>query len=831
MAQTDDSTSLIVDSIVVGNDSLQLQALNKNRSALDVPIDYQADDSIVLDLENERAYLYGNAVIVYEDITLKADYIIIAFGDKTLYATGVKDDSTGAYVGRPQFTDDDKLYEADSMMYNFETKKGLSIGVITTESDGYIHGEKVLRDSLENIFVKGARYTTCNLPEPHFYIQADKIKVIPKKQIVTGPANLVIEGINTPLIVPFGFFPLPDKKTSGLIMPSFQESQNLGFALRGLGYYLPVNDYIDVMLTADLYMRGSWALGMTTRYKKRYHYNGDLSLNYSRMKFGEPEIPSEYSVDNDIKLVWNYSQDPKAKPGRTFSAKVYFVTGNFLKNNSTNFNDLITTTSTSSVNYGKRFLNNKLNLNVNSSIYQNLSTHRVDFSLPQLTLNLSRQMPFKNALVDNPTLRSFVRNLGVSYSGKFKNEINVMEETLFKREVLDSLRNGVSHSIPITTSFKAFKWFNISPNFQFDEFWYFMSTEKVWDNTLDTLLIDNYVQGFERAHQFSFSMSMTTIIYGQKNFRRSPVKAIRHVVRPSMNVAWNPDFSKSFNSGYREVRTALDSLVTSYNIFERGNVGRPTFGPQGSLNFSIGNNLEMKIKSKDTTNGGIKKIKLIESMNLSSGYNFLADSFELRNLSINANTTLFGKVRVVFTSTLDPYAYKGDAQSERRINEFAWVYSRQLLHTKRSTLSIATNLNPDALKRKENPNIDPNELEYINNNLDDYIDFTIPWGLQLNYNLSKTNYIYRSSTIDQTIGIQGDLSLTQNWKILFKTGYDLTDKEIALTSFDIHRNLHCWDISFQWYTNIRPQYIFSIKVKPGSLEDLKLSRRRSWWDL
>ena len=371
LAQSTDSKKTILirtDSI---SEESNLFSISNHQSDIEDQVEYDAKDSTILDLNAQKAYLFGDAQINFQDITLKADYIAIDFRTKDVFATGIVDDSTQNYIGRPSFDDAGKIYEADTMKYNFESKKGMSFGVLTTEKDGYIHGERVLRDSQENIYVKNAQFTTCNLPDPHFYIQADKIKVIPGKQIITGPANLVIEGINTPLVVPFGFFPIPEKRKHGILFPTFGQSQERGYNLRGLGYYLPINDFFDVQIAGDIYFRGSWGFTLRSNYYKRYKYRGNLQFSFNRNEFGEPESPS-FRVSNDYSLRWNYTKDAKSRPGSNFSANVNFVTSSFLKNNTTNYEDIISTNSNSSISYSRGLFNRKINLSIASNINQNL---------------------------------------------------------------------------------------------------------------------------------------------------------------------------------------------------------------------------------------------------------------------------------------------------------------------------------------------------------------------------------------------------------------------------------------------------------------------------
>lgn len=845
-SQSTDTTSIdIIQQDSISNDSISFSVLN-HKSDIEDQVEYDAQDSTILDLKAQKAYLYGKAKIIFQDIKLNADFIAIDFRSKDVFATGVLDDSTNNYVGRPAFDDNGKIYEADTMKYNFETKKGISYGVLTTEKDGYIHGKRVLRDSQENIYVKDAQFTTCNLPDPHFYIKADKIKVIPGKQIITGPANLVIAGINTPLIVPFGFFPIPEKRKHGILFPNFGQSQERGYNLRGLGYYLPISDFFDVQISSDIYFRGSWGFTLMSNYYKRYKYRGNLRFSFNKNEFGEPESPT-FRVSNDYRLSWNYTKDAKSRPGSNFSANVNFVTSSFLKNNTTNYDDIISTNSNSSVSYSRGFFNRKINLSIASNINQNLSTGDLTMTLPQMTANMSRQMPFKTFNSKNKTLRSFMRNFGVSYQGTFRNEIRTIDTTLIGsiREQLggtpsintsnlrDNIKNGISHRIPISTSFKALKWITVSPNVSFDEYWYLETTEKTWDDERDSL-ITNTVKGFDRAVSYRTSISLSTILYGMKIFKKErKLQAIRHVIRPNMSAVYSPDFSMGEKNGYRNVQSDTPQIFSTYSIYENGLLGRPSSGPQASINFGVGNNLEIKIKSqKDTTNGGIKKIKIIENLNIRSGYNFLADSFNLSRFSISGNTTILNKIRMTFGTTFDPYQWElnDDGTRSNRKKEYAFNTMNTLGHFTQSNLSISTNLNPKAFKRKSIDNANEQELEFINDNLQNYIDFNLPWSLNVNYNMRANRPVLLEKTVTQSITFNGDIKLSENWKIGLNSGYDITKEELSLTSINFYRDLHCWQMNFEWYPIGRQMFSFGINVKSSTLQDLKLNRRRSWFD-
>ena len=566
-------------------------------------------------------------------------------------------------------------------------------------------------------------------------------------------------------------------------------------------------------------------------------------MSFNRNEIGEPESPT-YRVSNDYRINWNYNRDSKARPGSSFSANVNFVTSSFLKNNTSNYEDIIATNSTSSINYGKSLFNNKLNIGLNSNIYQDLSNGDLNLTLPQLTANVSRQMLFTKFKSKNKTLKSFVNNFGFSYAGTFRNEIKTKDTTLISgvgelfgrvdpinpSNLLEDFRNGVSHSIPLSTSFKAFKWVTVSPNFSFNEYWYFSTTEKTWDDVNDTLLINNNVQGFERAYRYQGSVGLSTIIYGTKIFKKGNLKAIRHVVRPNASIAWSPDFNTGIENGYRTVQTDTPNVMSTYSIYENGLLGRPTGGAQGALNFGFGNNLEIKLRTKDTANGGEKKVKIIESLNVGSGYNFLADSNNLANFSINGNTTILNKIRINFRTSFDPYAYDSIGSSIYKSKEFLWNTDQRLGQFTGSGLSISTNLNPQAFKKKDSDKVNDAELEYINSNIQNYVDFNLPWSLNINYNFSSPNQPLRKNIITQNIGFVADLKLTENWKIGVSSGYDFTNKELAFTSLEFFRNLHCWEMNFKWYPIQRQMFEFTIRVKSSTLQDLKLNRRRSWWD-
>lgn len=767
---------------------------------------------------------------------LNAAFIEVDFKSNEIHATGELD-SSGALAGKPRFQSQGKDYTADEMWYNFKTKKGISSGVITTESDGFVRGEKFLKDSAENIFVRNATFTTCRAPEPHFWIEAGKFKIVPKKQVVSGPANLIIEGVNTPLVVPFAFFPISQNRSKGLVFGNYGETDNRGFFLANWGYYVPLNDFFDLKLTADYYFRGSYGFHVVSRYRKRYKFNGQFAFDYNKNYFGEKESP-DFTVSNDYALRWNYQRDAKAKPGSSFNANVNFVTRNQLRNNSNEVNDILATNANSSVNYAKSFLNRKVNLSASGRLDQNLSTGDLNMRLPDVNLNLVRVQPFKD-LPGSRNKKGYLRNLGFSYQTLMQNSLQINQDSIletgrntfkFKPQVADNMRFGIKHAIPLSTAFKAFKYFNISPNASFTDFWYFRTIEKKWEN--DTLITEQ-VNGFERASTFSSGISMNTTIFGYHQFRKGKIYAIRHVMRPTLSAQWSPEYNEQERAGFRQVQTDTSGQTAWYSIFEQGLLGRPGGGRTGSLNLGIGNNLEMKVRSeRDTSNGGIRKIKLIESFNISTGYNFLADSLNMSQIGLSGNTTLFEKVTLSFGGGLDPYTFLFDSSLNRnvRINQFE-IENGKLARLTNARVSMSTNLNPQALKRKTGPGINEAELEVINTYRQYFVDFTIPWSLNLSYSFNYFRTFDEDPATEQTMTFNGDVKLTENWKVGFSSGYNFKRKETTLTRVDFFRDLHCWEFSFGWIpTGTFRRFDFVIRVKSSTLQDLKLTRRGFWYD-
>ncbi len=823
-AQIEDSTSQ--------KDSISI-SLPISENAITSVVNCDAVDTIIFSVKEKKMFLYNTAVVTYEDMKLEADFIEVDFDKNEIHATGLPD-SNGVVQGKPIFTTDGNPFNADEMWYNFKTKKGVSTGVVTTQDGGLIRGDKILKDSNDNMYIRHATYTTCNAEHPHFWIAANKFKVIPEKRVISGPANLVIAGINTPIILPFGLFPIQKQRTKGLVVGSFDQQDRWGYGLRDFGFYTPVNDKMDLLLSADFYLRGSYGFAVKSNYKKRYRYSGHVLFKYNKFLEGEKETP-EFTTENNYRLEWLYRQDQRAKPGRTFSADVRYITQNQQKFTSTDPNAIIQNTATSSVAYSRSFANRKVFLTTNARITQDLDENELDMQLPEMNINVQRLQPFKN-MKGGKDKYKVLRNFGFTYSTAFKNNVVVNQDSIIRRReqtlelnptFLSSIRNGVKHTASVNTSFNVFKYFNISPNASLTDFWYFKTIDKTWDT--DSVL-ETDVKGFERAAAYNVGFDINTIVYGNKSFAKGKVKAIRHIIRPRVGMSWSPDFQNADNGVFRQYQSDSAGTISPYSIFENGIYGGPSGTGNGSIDFSINNNLEMKIRTpRDTSNGGEKKVKLIESFGISSGYNMLADSLKLRSFSISGFTTIFQKVRVNFSTRLDPYQFAYDSASNRNvsIDKLAIAEGSLGQFTSRS-LQLSTSLNPDALKRRPN-NADG---EFVSG-MDYFMDFSIPWDLSLNFSSTYTKSITaEEATRDQTLMFNGNVKLTEYWKIGFRSGYNFTQNEVGITSIDFARDLHCWVFNFHWIpTGIYRQFNFELKVKAAMLKDLKIKRREQWQNL
>ncbi len=815
-------------------------AKNK-KSAIDDPVLTNADDSIVYSLDGKIAYLYGNGVVTYQNLELKANYIEFDMETKQVYASGLPD-STGKISGKPKFKEGSQSFEMEKIYYNFDTRRAKIIGVVTEQSGGFMHSAvtKKMEDDVVNL--QDGKYTTCDLDHPHFYIAITKGKMIPDKKIVAGPAYLVIEDVPFPLIIPFGFFPNTRKRAAGVLIPEYGEENNRGLFLRNGGFYFGMGDYMDQRLTFDVYSRGSWGVRGQTSYKLRYKFSGSLNLEYSTIVTSDKGLP-DYSKQNSYWIRWSHNQDPKASPNSTFQANVNFGSSNYNRYNARSINTALSNTFNSSISYSKTWPGSPFSLSTSLTHSQNTINKSVDLNFPRVAFNMSRIYPFKrkNAI----GVPKWYEKVGVSLNTSLENRVQVKEDNLFKRTVFDSLQNGMKHSIPVSTSFNLLKFITVSPGVNYNEFWYLQTIEKYWNADSNRVEIDT-LRGFKRGYEYSTSVSMSTKVYGMFQFsKKSKVQAIRHVITPSVSLGYRPDFSDPKFGFYRTVQSDSTGKTTRYSIFEKGIYGGPGGGKSGVVSFALSNLLEMKVKSANDTVNPVKKVKIIDGLSMNASYNLLADSLNWSEVSVSGRTGLFdGKVNINYSGGFNLYAIN---EQGRIYNRYEWNESGKLARFTRGNIGVDFSLNSKKDGQANSstagrvggageipPGTAPDGSNF-GESLGtmyglDYVDFSVPWNVRFSYNLSYSKPALQSSLV-QTLSFSGSISLTPKMKIGFNSGYDFKNKKLTTTSLNFYRDLHCWEmrltvIPIGYYKS----FSFQINVKSSILQDLKYTKRDHYLD-
>lgn len=789
--------------------------LKPSPDALSSKVAYSARDSIRFDLQARKLFLYGGAQVKYDDIQLNAGYIEINWETNVVHAEGLTD-SLGQPQERPRFVQAGQTFDTERMDYNFKSKKGRITGVFTKEGEGYLHGEQVKKNDRDEFFVKNGKYTTCNLPDhPHFYINATKIKVIPDDKIVTGPANLVIEDVPTPLAVPFGLFPNSTKRKSGILFPTYGESPALGFYLMDGGYYFGISEYIDAAITGTIYSRGSWGLKAGSAYARRYRFNGSFGIGYSRILQGDPELLGS-TVNNDFFINWKHEQDPKAKPNSRFSASVQAGSSNYNLINSLNPSTIVTNTFQSGISFSQTFPRTPFSMVVGANHSQNTQTRIISVTAPEFQVNMNRIYPFKRKIqVGAP--RQYEK-IGLTYSVNSRNTISIADSLYGRPGWERNFNNGVQHQASLNTSFQVLNYITVTPSLNALSRWYFRNIEKVYDPFSGQIITDT-VSRFSTPVEWNANVNASTRVF---SFLQIGKNVIRHVMTPQVSFRYQPDFSSLITGNYGPGGT-----IGSYSPYEIGIYGMPSVGRQGTVGLGVNNNLEAKLKSKRDSSG-LRKVTLIEAFNVNTGYNLAADSLNWQTLNVSARTLLFKKLDFVYSSTYDLY---GTDQQGRRINTYVFEQSGKIVRLLNTRFSVNTVLASAKPQKKTSSRGTPEELESINRNPGDYVDFSIPWNISAGFNVNIT----RTPTEiinNQVLNINGDLNLTSKWKVAFSSGYDISRKELSFTTVDIYRDLHCWEMHFQWFPiGFRKSFNFTIRVKSSVLQDLKLNRRRQWFDL
>jgi len=828
------------------------------KSEIETTINYSAKDSIFYDLKSQKIKLYGDSKIDYGEINLEAYEILVDWNDKTLDANFILD-STGKKMGKPIFSEGNQSYETDKITYNFDSRKAKIKGIVTQLDDAYMQGEDVNKNEEDELFISHAMYTTCNLAEPHFHISSSKIKVIPGKKVVSGPFHLKFGDVPTPLGFIFGMFPQPKKKISGLIMPNYGEEKRRGFYLRDGGYYFAISDYLDLRVTGDIYSKGSFGGTIATNYNKRYSYNGSLRFNYNKSKLGDFENPA---TSNDFSLSWSHTPDSRGKSSR-FSSSVNFQTNSYNQNKNlvySNFNESINAQFNSNISYSKTF-SGPFNLSANLRHSQNVQTKKVNLTLPDVSYNMSRIYPFKNLgklgktplgklsishrftgkiELSNGSVGNSLSGLNIiNSSNNFSEQIDFNMENI--NSIIDRSKIGGKHTIPISTSFNLLKYFTVSPSMNYNELWYLKKLDYTFNEDENGIQVDT-TNAFQRAWSYSTALSLSTRIYGTVFFKKGKIKAIRHVISPEISMSFSPDFTKSKFGYYENVQINNEGDTKLLSKYENFLFGAPRIGSSASMNFYVGNNLEMKVLDKNDTISGTRKIKIFDNLSFSTSYNFLADSFGLAPVRFSTRTSFFKRlVNLSISGNLDPYTFRLDSINEndviyqRRINELAIKNNQGIGSLAFINMALGFRFSANDFRREDEDRESSfgtrEELDYINSNLAEYIDFNVPWSLNASYNLNRRKIGYRDPTITQTLTFSGDISISEKTKLSFRSGYDFKFKMLTQTSINATRDLHCWRINFSWVPFGRFQsYNLTINAVSALLQDLKLEKRSRFFD-
>lgn len=819
------------DTLELVPDSLAVDSTQEKKPLFETVVQYNCDDTIIFSLTGQQVFLTKNAFVKYGQTELKAYYIELDLEKKQAYAYGIQD-STGNYVFTPEFKDGSEEFTCKELKYNFDTGKGLVNEVITEQEGGFVHSQITKKIDDKVFYLRNGKYTTCNHEHPHFYVKMTKAKMIKDDKIVSGPLHLVLEDVPLPIGLPFALFPFSSSYSSGIIMPSYGEEQRRGFNLRGGGYYWAINDYLDLSVTGDIFSNGSWGTYVQSKYKNRYRYSGTLQTEYHFNKYGDKGLPDYYET-TDFAIRWNHTQDAKANPYRTFSASVNVSTTNNDRNNSTSIREITNNQKQSSITYSKKWADSPFSLNASLRHAQNSRDTTISLTLPNMSLNMTQIYPFRKK-GKSSNLRWYDK-VGISYSSKLENRTKsgLKESDLMSSSLQKDWVNGYEHSIPITTNFKLAKDLTLSPTLNYRGVLYTRSIRRSWDPEADGGdggVREDTIQGFRYAHNYSTgaSLSLSPKIYGMYTFKESSkVAAIRHVMTPSVSVSYTPEIGVPRSKYYRTYYDENLKRDVEYSIFEGGIYSTPTGAKEsGSINLSLDNNIEAKIRTANDSTGleDMKKVKILESLKFSTSYNMFADSLNWSTVRMTGRTKIFNKkLDLKFNGTVDPY--KLNANGTQKIDEFGPRLTQASIDVGFSLSS--KDLNPNT--KGNSGETDDDQPEKWRDSR--YVDFDIPWSFSIDYGWTYSKPTNRKN-ISQNLGINGQFSLTPKWKVSFSSGYDFDENEVTATQFTITRDLHCWKMSFNaipfgTYTS----YNFMINVDSSILQDLKYEKKQSWQDV
>ena len=858
------------------DDSIRADSMMRARSnGIDAPVKYSAEDSLVYDAESGTAYLYGNSKVDYENMKLTSDKVHMNLDKSTVRATGTVDSTAeGGIKGKPVFTMGKDEYKSDTMAFNFKSKKGLIKGIYTEQQDGFLSGEVGKRDSTGSVYLQHGRYTTCDKPHPDFYIALSRAKVRPGKDVVFGPAYLVVADVPLPLAIPYGFFPFSKKYSSGFIMPSYGDESDRGFYLRDGGYYFAISDKWDLKLLGEIYTKGSWGVSAASNYRKRYRYSGSFLFSYQDSKTGDKGLP-DFAEQESFKIQWNHRQDPKANPYSSLAASVNFATSSYERNNLNsmyNPQTLTQSTRTSSVSWSTGFSSIGLSLSATTNLAQNMRDSSIQITLPDLNISLSRFYPFKRKHLVGK--ERWYEKISMSYTGQLANSISTKEDKLLHSNLIKDWKNAFQHTIPVQANFTLFNYINVTPSFNFTDRMYSKKVTRGWDNTLQKEVVRDTIYGFHNVYNWSMNVGASTKLYGfwvpNRKLFGDKIQAIRHVITPQVSFSYSPNFGArryGYYDSYQYTDASGNVKLVEYSPYQDELYSVPGKYKTEMISWDVSNNIEMKIKSdKDTT--GYKKISIIDELGASMSYNAAADYHRWSDLSMRLRLKWWKNYTFSMNAQFATYAYELDANGKPYVgNHTEWGYGR-LPRFQGMSQNFSFTLNPEKLKkwfgRKDDKDDDKVSVDSdgpdtnIESNMDDdlekgkyaakkkrgniaetdddgYMSFNMPWSLTIGYGITmRENTAGRFNTktmrypykFTQTLNFSGNIRISDGWNINFSSGYDFENHAMSMTTASLSRDLHCFNMSASVVLAPYTSYNFTFRCNAATLTDaLKYDKR------
>ena len=860
------------------DDSIHLDSLNKQKkNSIEMPVDYTANDSMVYDATSRKVHLFGKANVKYEGMDLESEKIAISLDSSIVHATGVKDTAQKALSGTPVFKMGNDSYESDTIAFNFKSKKGLINNVKTEQQEGYITSQLSKRMDNGDIYLQHGRYTTCDKEHPDFYIALSRAKVRPNKDVVFGPAYLVVADVPLPLAIPYGFFPFTKHYSSGFIMPTYGDENDRGFYLRDGGYYFAMSDKWDLKLLGEIYTKGSWGISAASNYNKRYKYSGSVYFSYQNTKTGDKGMP-DYTKQESFKIQWSHRQDAKANPFSTLAASVNFATSSYERNNLNsmyNPQTMTQSTRTSSVSWSTGFSSLGMTLSSSANLSQNMRTNELSMTLPDLNVNVSRFYPFRRKQMVGK--ERWYEKISMSYTGQLSNSITTNEDHLLHSDLAKEWSNGIQHNIPVNGNFTLAKYINITLGFNFTDRMYFKKENMQWNQAAQAVAIDT-TYGFYNVYNWNASIGASTKFYGMfipnRKIFGDKIQAIRHVFTPTVSFSYAPDFGNKYYETYQRTNSDGSVELVEYSPYRNGLYSVPGKGKTGSITMQVSNNIEMKIRSdKDST--GIKKISIIDELGAQMSYNFAASYHRWSDLSTNLRLKWWKNYTFNLNAVFATYAYELDKNGHPYVGNHTEYSKGRFGRFLGMSQNISFTLTPDKLKKLFGGSVDDNDNQKndnddddegvdtdIESNVDDnlvkgqhgakkksggskaetdddgYMRFSMPWSLTFGYgitmrentsgkfNTKSMRYPYKFT---QTLNVSGNLRISDGWNISFSSGYDFENHALSMTTASLQRDLHCFNMSCSVVLKPYTSYNFSFRANASTLMDaLKYDKRSGY---